>query len=90
MQPSEWQPLQAGLIAAVDSDRSIKDPPRIMRLPGFLNRKANKPPVRSYIVEADPARRYPVDELAAIIARHTPRHRVERSCRSRLQAVTRR
>jgi len=37
--PEVWSAYQRGLIAACGSDPKIKDPPRIMRLPGFLNVK---------------------------------------------------
>lgn len=35
-----WQAIQRGIIGAVDgADTTIADPPRVMRLPGFRNRK---------------------------------------------------
>ena len=57
-----WSDLQRRLIAAVDSDKSIHDPPRIMRLPGFLNVK-EEPHVPCKIVSADPNRRYDLAEI---------------------------
>ena len=44
MDPASWAAYQRGLIAALNSDPSIKDPPRIMRLPGFLNTKSDEQP----------------------------------------------
>jgi len=48
-------------------DRSIHDPPRIMRLPGFLN---HNPPAGTCatIAEADVSRRYELAEFAHLIA----------------------
>jgi hypothetical protein len=37
---AEFTELQKALIRALDSDKAIHDPARIMRLPGFLNVKA--------------------------------------------------
>ena len=61
-----WTQLQKALIAAVDSDRSIHDPPRIMRLPGFLNHKP--PPAECAIIRADPDQRYDIELLASFLA----------------------
>ena len=36
---AEWTAIQKRLIDLLGSDKSIHDPPRIMRLPGFLNVK---------------------------------------------------
>jgi putative DNA primase/helicase len=58
--PALWQRLQCGLIKALDSDPVVKDPPRIMRLPGFENVK-RKPYVPCRIIEIDASRRYDVD-----------------------------
>lgn len=44
----EWTRLQKALAVAVGSDPMVCDPPRIMRLPGFLNMK--KEPVPCAIV----------------------------------------
>lgn len=38
-----WKRLQVGLIRALNSDKSIKNPSRIMRLPGTENHKRNAP-----------------------------------------------
>ena len=47
-----WRQLQERLIAALASDKSIKNPERIMRLPGFLNVK-RKPYTECFIVYMD-------------------------------------
>ena len=44
MDASTWSAYQRGLIAALNSDPAIKDPSRIMRLPGFLNTKSDEQP----------------------------------------------
>ncbi len=51
-----WTAYQKRLIVTLDSDKAIHDPPRIMRLPGFINHK--QPVTQSYIIDADPARIY--------------------------------
>lgn len=61
-----WTALQKRLIAAVGSDPSIHDPPRIMRLPGFKNCKA-RPRVPCHIVEAKPSRCYSLSRLSRAI-----------------------
>ena len=66
----EFTTLQKAIIVAVGGDPVIHDPPRIMRLPGFINRKEDKPPVPCSIVEADPERRYPLADLRGILAKH--------------------
>lgn len=58
---ARWRQLQKRLIAMLASDKNIHDPARVMRLPGFLNVKAEPIPCR--IVEADPARRYDLAEM---------------------------
>jgi len=49
---NKWKQLQERLICALDSDKSIKNPERIMRLPGFLNVK-EKPHTECFIVYMD-------------------------------------
>ncbi len=52
-----WSMLQKRLALALGSDTTIHDPPRIMRLPGFLNVK-RKPYVRAKLFVADPSRTF--------------------------------
>ncbi|MCC7291438.1 MAG: hypothetical protein IT449_05170 [Phycisphaerales bacterium] len=61
--PAFWTHVQRRLAIALDSDPAVKDAPRIMRLPGFLNLKDPSRPVQAEIIEADPSR---VCELADI------------------------
>jgi hypothetical protein len=63
---TQWTILQKRLIATVNSDPIVHDAPRIMRLPGFWNRK-EQPFVPCYIVAADPAQRYPLATLANLL-----------------------
>lgn len=49
---NRWRQLQERLIAALGSDKSIKNPERIMRLPGFLNVK-KEPHTECFIVYMD-------------------------------------
>jgi hypothetical protein len=59
---AEWTRRTKALIAAVGSDKTIHDAPRIMRLPGFVNHKhADKPLAR--IIDIEPTRRYSLDQL---------------------------
>lgn len=53
-----WTAHQKALIAVLGSDKIIHDPPRIMRLPGFTNMKAE--PVPADLVAAVAQRRYPL------------------------------
>ena len=48
----KWKQLQERLICTLESDKSIKNPERIMRLPGFLNVK-EKPHTECFIVYMD-------------------------------------
>lgn len=53
---AEYTAMQRALAAAVGSDPTVHDPPRIMRAPGTVN---HKPPATAcYIVAADATRRY--------------------------------
>ena len=63
---AEWRRLQESLINVLGSDPVIKNPERIMRLPGFLNTKS-EPFVPCFILEADKTKIYPVDEIESIL-----------------------
>jgi hypothetical protein len=71
---AEWTRRTKALIAAVGSDKTIHDAPRIMRLPGFVNHKhAHKP--LAEIVECDPERVYPLADLAPRVSRQAPENK---------------
>lgn len=53
---SEWTQYQKRLIATLNSDKSIHDPPRIMRLPSFTNHK--QPVAQSKVIYGVPDRRH--------------------------------
>jgi hypothetical protein len=62
---NEWQVRQRKLNAKIGSDPTIKDAPRIMRLPGFANVKKKYPDPKPIcaIEDIDPSRVYPVDDI---------------------------
>src|SRR5262249_32578084 len=57
------------LAALVGSDAGISDPPRVMRLPGFINNKPDKPHAPCRIVQRDPAAVVELADLPQIIPR---------------------
>ena len=57
---ASWTRRQKRLIKLLNSDKAIHDPPRIMRYPGTLNTKRNKP---CEVIDCKPGRTYPVDEF---------------------------
>lgn len=61
-----WREVQKRLIAAVASDPSIHDAPRIMRLPGFYNAKY-EPRRLCKIIDADPQRCYELSTIEAAL-----------------------
>lgn len=52
IEPTEWTRVQERLIATLHTDRVIKNPERIMRLPGFENVKTDNA-VPCFILDAD-------------------------------------
>lgn len=60
-----WSALQKKLIALLDSDGAIHDPPRLMRLPGFINHK--KPVAMCSIVSDGQARIYGLKSLIPLL-----------------------
>lgn len=58
-------PLVKRLALHLGTDKSVSDPARILRLPGFTNHK--KPPANAYIADAYPERVYTFSEIAACI-----------------------
>jgi ferredoxin len=66
--PEQWSRYQEGVIQAaisvdLDVDRKIKDAPRVMRLPGFINHKRNKP---ANLISVTKEATYPLDEFRAL------------------------
>lgn len=58
---SAWRATQQSLIHSLRSDTAIKDPPRVMRLPGFRN---HKPPAADCeLVDVHPERRTDLETL---------------------------
>lgn len=58
----KWERCQQHIITLCDSDASVKDRPRLLRVPGFLNRKAKyKPSPMVRLVECHPDRRYAIE-----------------------------
>lgn len=49
---SDFTPVQKAIIQRFNGDKSIKDPCRVMRIPGFYHQK--KEPFRSFIYSIDP------------------------------------
>lgn len=68
IQPEVWSVLQAELAAATGADGKIKDPPRIMRLPGTFNRKDADNPTLCEILDDDPERHY-AESICRILPR---------------------
>ncbi|MCC7313267.1 MAG: DUF3987 domain-containing protein [Planctomycetes bacterium] len=79
-----WSEYQKSLIGIVGSDPAIHDPPRIMRLPGFLNVKSA--PVLTRIIEVDAKQRYPLSSVTALITKQ-PKVRPDNPPASRDEAT---
>jgi len=62
----DYTRLQKGLIAAVQSDPSIHDAPRIMRVPGFRNTKSERNGVLVELIEVEPERVYSLEEFPQV------------------------
>ncbi|MEO5334662.1 MAG: DNA-primase RepB domain-containing protein [Magnetococcus sp. YQC-5] len=58
---AEFKPLQQALAARYGGDQAVCDLPRVMRLPGFIHRKAV--PCQSRLMGADPALRYTAQQI---------------------------
>lgn len=65
IRPGEWSEVQNRLIVTLDSDPAIKNPERIMRLPGFANVKDPDHPVDCFVLDADPSRIADLPDLLA-------------------------
>lgn len=64
-QLADWTKLQKGIIKLLGTDK-VHDAPRIMRLPGFQNVKA-EPFVQCNIIECEPSRRYVLADLSPLL-----------------------
>lgn len=62
-----WSAWQKDLAALLDSDPAVHDPPRIMRLPGFINLKEPERPVLCAIINANATRVYDLSDFHAIV-----------------------
>lgn len=71
---ADWSARQAALIAKLGSDDKIKDPPRIMRLPGFRNhrREADAKLIGAWPERVYPESEFPTNPLAGKIISPTP------------------
>jgi predicted P-loop ATPase len=69
MPPDQWRVLQARLIAHCGSDQKLKDPCRLMRLPGFayINKATGKPSGQVTEVVNTTTTRYSPDQIAACL-----------------------
>lgn len=61
-----WKGIQKRLILALGTDHTVHNPERIIRLPGFINLKPGKAPRLAYVVDADPAKRYSLEDFAVL------------------------
>ena len=71
LEPGFWSDTQKRLNATVKSDPSIKNPERIMRLPGFLNTKS-EPYVMCEVVYIEPDKVYDIDGLSKLLVELKP------------------
>ncbi len=65
-----WKRIQKRLIQIFGSDSAIHDASRPMRVPGFNN--VNGEPTKCYIHEADASRRYPLEDILALLPPEPP------------------
>jgi len=63
---TDWCALQARLLAHTNSDRSLKNPSRVMRLPGCFYLKSGAAPVLTRIV-TQAGTRYSVEQLERVL-----------------------
>ena len=65
----QFEGLQKGLAAEFDSDPSVHDLPRVLRLPGFLHQKDKLKPFLSHIVSTHDAPPYSGDDFKDLVAK---------------------
>ena len=71
LEPGFWCDTQQRLNATVKSDPSIKNPERLMRLPGFINVKS-EPFVKCEIVSIEPSLAYDIDGFGELLVELEP------------------
>jgi putative DNA primase/helicase len=74
---SAWRELMWDLAIALGGDVKVRNPERIMRIPGFLNVK-REPFVRCRIIECEPGRRVSLADLRSIIPARPLEKKAER------------
>jgi len=67
LESDKWRQLQQRLNLTIDSDPAIKNPERLMRLPGFKNVKAE--PVDCSIISAEPGQVYDLADIVKHLAK---------------------
>ena len=81
-----WTTIEKRLIAKLDSDPTIHDPPRILRLPGFKNCK-EEPFVPCEIIEAEPTRRCAIDAITTLLPELPTQFSASRPVRRSIELV---
>lgn len=65
--PETWEPIQAGLLAHLGGDPSIKDCSRVMRAPGCWYIGPDRTPMKQTTIIAAPGHRYTVEDMGAAL-----------------------
>jgi len=86
---AQWTAAQRGLIATLGSDPVIHNPSRVMRLPGFANRKPGRDGVVAAIALMEPGRCWPFAEFP-LAELPTPRAAVPVPANANMDAEARR
>lgn len=66
--PARWAPIQSALIAITGADSTIRNPSRVMRLPGAYYIGADGQPRGTTTIYAETAHRYSADEIEGWLA----------------------
>lgn len=61
--PDEWRPVQAALIDITDADTTIRNPSRVMRLPGAWYVGPDGIPVAQSTIHSAPGHRYTLEQV---------------------------
>lgn len=75
----QFEAVQVALAQRFNGDPSVKDLPRVMRLPGFYHQKGA--PFRTHILRSEPLQAYPAGEVLKAFA-------LDPVCRTKSPAVT--